>query len=69
LVRHKQGHETLERQVRDLEVELKGAHEVRRDAKRALGEAEATIDTLQRDVTRLEEENATMVLQIVEITR
>jgi hypothetical protein len=28
LVRYKQGRETLERQVRDLEVELKGAHEV-----------------------------------------
>jgi hypothetical protein len=30
LVRYKQGRETLERQVHDLEVELKGAHEVRR---------------------------------------
>jgi hypothetical protein len=30
LVRYKQGREALERQVRDLEVELKGAHEVRR---------------------------------------
>jgi hypothetical protein len=29
LVRYKQGHETLEHQVRDLEVKLKGAHEVR----------------------------------------
>jgi hypothetical protein len=29
LVRYKQGRETLERQVQDLEVELKGAHDVR----------------------------------------
>jgi hypothetical protein len=29
LVRYKQGRETLEHQARDLEVELKGAHEVR----------------------------------------
>jgi chromosome segregation ATPase len=46
LVRYKQGHETLERQVRDLEGELKGAHEVRRGAERALAEADATIGTL-----------------------
>jgi hypothetical protein len=30
LVRYKQGHEALECQVRDLEADLKGAHEVRR---------------------------------------
>jgi hypothetical protein len=35
LVRFKQGRETLERQVRDLETELRGAHEVRRGAERA----------------------------------
>jgi hypothetical protein len=29
LARYKKGRETLERQVRDLETELKGAHEVR----------------------------------------
>jgi hypothetical protein len=69
LVRYKQGRETLERQVRDLEIELKGAHEVRRGAKRALAEADTTIDTLRRDVMRLEEENVAMVLQIVELTR
>jgi hypothetical protein len=46
LARYKQGRETLERQVRDLEVELKGAHEVRRGAERALAEADATIVTL-----------------------
>jgi predicted nucleic acid-binding Zn-ribbon protein len=68
-VRYKQGRETLERQVRDLEVELKGAHEVRRGAERALAEADATINTLRRDMLRLEEENAVMVQQIVEISR
>jgi polyhydroxyalkanoate synthesis regulator phasin len=62
LARYKQGCETLERQVRDLEVKLKGAHEVRWGAERALAEADATIDTLRCDVSRLEEENATMVL-------
>jgi hypothetical protein len=69
LVRYKQGREALERQVRDLEVELKGAHEVRRGAERALAEADAMINTLRREVLRLEEENAVMVQQIVEISR
>jgi hypothetical protein len=50
LVRYKRGRETLERQVRDLETELKGAHEVRRGAERALAEADATIASLWRDV-------------------
>jgi chromosome segregation ATPase len=68
-VRYKQGRETLERQVRDLEGELKGAHEVRRGTERALAEADATINTLRRDVLRLEEENAVMVQQIVDISR
>jgi chromosome segregation ATPase len=68
LARYKQGRETLERQVRDLEAELKEAHEVHQGTKRALAEADATIDTLQRDVSRLEEENAALVLQIVEIS-
>jgi hypothetical protein len=39
-VRYKQGREALERQVRDLEADLKGAHEVRRGAERALEEAQ-----------------------------
>jgi septal ring factor EnvC (AmiA/AmiB activator) len=69
LVRYKQGRETLERQVRDLEVELKGAHEVRRGAERALAEADAMIGTLRGDVRRLEEENSAMVHQIVELSR
>jgi hypothetical protein len=69
LVRYKQGRETLERQVRDLEAELRGAHEVRRGTKRALAEADATINSLRRDVQRLEEENSAMVLQVVEISR
>jgi hypothetical protein len=34
-----------------------------------LAEADATIDTLRRDVTRLEEENSAMVHQIVELSR
>jgi hypothetical protein len=54
--------------VRDLEVELKGAHEVRRGAKRALAEADTMINTLRREVLRLEEENAVMVQQIVKIS-
>jgi chromosome segregation ATPase len=69
LVRYKQGRETLERQVRDLETELRGAHEVRRGAERALAEADATINSLRRDVQRLEGENSTTVLQVVEISR
>jgi hypothetical protein len=69
LVRYKQGCEALERQVRDLEVDLKGAHEVRRDAERALAEADAAINTLLHDTLRLEEENSVMVQQIVEISR
>jgi acetolactate synthase regulatory subunit len=67
--RYKQGRETQERQVHDLETELRGAHEVRRGAKRALAEADATINSLRRDVQRLEEENSTSVLQVVEISR
>jgi hypothetical protein len=69
LVRYKQGRETLERQVRDLETELKGAHELRQGAECALAAADATIDTLRLDVSWLEEENTAMVLQIVELTR
>jgi septal ring factor EnvC (AmiA/AmiB activator) len=69
LVRYKQGRETLERQVRDLEAELKGAHEVCRGTERALAEADATIRTLQGDMRRLEEENSVMVHQIIELSR
>jgi hypothetical protein len=69
LVRYKQGCEALERQVRDMEVDMKGAHEVRRGAERALAEADATINSLRHDALRLEEENTVMVQQIVEISR
>jgi hypothetical protein len=69
LLRYKQGREILECQVRDLETELKGAHEVRRGAERALAEADATIASLRRDVQRLEEENLASVLQGVETSR
>jgi hypothetical protein len=48
--RFKQGRETLERQVRDLEAELRGAHKVRQGAERALAEADATITSLRREV-------------------
>jgi hypothetical protein len=61
--------DTLERKVRDLEVELKEAHEVLRGAECALAEANATIRTLQGDVGRLEEESSAMVQQIMEISR
>jgi hypothetical protein len=67
--RFKQGREILEHQVRDLEAELRGAHEVRRGMERALAEADATIASLRRDVQRLEEENSATVLQVVEISR
>jgi hypothetical protein len=69
LVRYKQGREALERQVRDLEVDLKGAHEVHQGTERTLAEADATINMLRRDALRLEEENTVMVQQIVEISR
>jgi polyhydroxyalkanoate synthesis regulator phasin len=55
-VRYKQGREALERQVRDLEAELRGAHEVCWGTERALVEADATINSLRRNVQRLEEE-------------
>jgi hypothetical protein len=60
LVRYKQGRKALERQVRDMEAELKGAHEVRQGAERALAEADGPINSLRRDVQRLEEENSVM---------
>jgi hypothetical protein len=69
LVMYKQKRETLERQVHDLETELRGAHEVRWGAKRALAEADATIASLRHDVQRLEEENLASVLQGVETSR
>jgi hypothetical protein len=49
LVRYKQGREALEREVRDLEAELKGAHEVHRGVEHALAEDDATINSLRRD--------------------
>jgi hypothetical protein len=69
LVRYKRGRENLEHQVRDLETELKGVHEVHRGAERALAKADATIASLRRDVQRLEEENLASVLQGVETSR
>jgi hypothetical protein len=69
LVRYKQGRETLERQVRDLETELRGAHELRRGAERALADADATIASLWRDMQRLEVENSATALQVVEVSR
>jgi acetolactate synthase regulatory subunit len=69
LVRYKQGHEILERQVRALETELRGALEVRRGTERALAEADATITSLRRDMHRLEEENSASVQQVMEISR
>jgi chromosome segregation ATPase len=69
LVRYKQGREALEHQVWDLEADLKGVHEVHRGTECALEEADVTIDTLRRDVLRLEEENAVMVQQIVDLSK
>jgi chromosome segregation ATPase len=68
LLMYKQKREALERQVRNMEAELKGAHEVRQGAERALAEADATIDSLRRDVQRLEEENSVSALQGVQIS-
>jgi hypothetical protein len=68
LLMYKQKRELLERRVRDLETELKRAHEVRQGAERALAEADATIASLRRDVQRLEEENSASALQGVEMS-
>jgi hypothetical protein len=68
LLMYKQKRELLERRVRDLEAELKGVHEVRQGAERALAEADATITSLRRDVQRLEEENSASALQGVEMS-
>jgi hypothetical protein len=69
LERYKQGHEALERQVWDLEANLRRAHEVRRGAVRALEGTDVTMNALQCDMSRLEEENAVMVQQIVDLTK
>jgi hypothetical protein len=69
LERYKQGRETLECQVWVLEAELKKAHKVHRGAERALGETDATMSMLQRDISRLEEENEVMVQQIMDLTK
>jgi predicted nucleic acid-binding Zn-ribbon protein len=69
LERYKQGCETLERQVRVLEAELKKAHKVQWGAERALGETDATMSTLQRDISWLKEENEVMVQQIMDLTK
>jgi hypothetical protein len=42
---------------------------VRRGAERAFGETDATMSMLQRDISRLEEENEVMVQQIVDLTK
>jgi hypothetical protein len=47
LLMYKQKRELLERRVRDLEAELKGAHEVRQGTERALAEADASIASLR----------------------
>jgi hypothetical protein len=69
LERYKQGRETLERQVQDLEAELKKVHKVRWGAKCALGETDATMSVLQRDISWLAEENEAMVQQIMDHTK
>jgi hypothetical protein len=66
---YKQKGKTLERQVRDLETELRGAHEVRWGAERTLAEADATIASLRCDMQRLEEENLASVLQGMKTSR
>jgi predicted RNase H-like nuclease (RuvC/YqgF family) len=42
---------------------------VRRGTERALEETDATMNALQRDTSRLEEENEVMVQQIVGLTK
>jgi multidrug resistance efflux pump len=51
LEQYKQGWEALERQVRDLEAELRRAHEVRRGAERALEQTDAMMNVLQRETS------------------
>jgi hypothetical protein len=69
LERYKKGREALERQVRDLEAELRRAQKVRRGAELALEETDATMNTLQRKTSRIEEENEMMVQLIVGLTK
>jgi septal ring factor EnvC (AmiA/AmiB activator) len=68
-LRYKQGRKALERQVRDLEAELKGAHEARWGTERTLAEADATSNSLRCDVQRLERENSAMLQQVIETSR
>jgi DNA repair exonuclease SbcCD ATPase subunit len=56
-----QKRDTLERQVGNLEAELKRANESRRGAEQALKKASSTLDELHRELTRIELENEAMV--------
>jgi hypothetical protein len=49
----KQKQEALEHQVRDLEVELRRAHESRRGAERTLEQASATMDALHHELLQI----------------
>jgi hypothetical protein len=69
LERYKQGREALERQVRDLEAELRRAHEARRGIERALEQADAAMNALQRETSWIGEENEAMVQQIMGLTK
>jgi septal ring factor EnvC (AmiA/AmiB activator) len=50
-------------------VDLRRAHEARQGAERALEETDATMNALQRDISRLEGENKVMVQQIMGLTK
>jgi septal ring factor EnvC (AmiA/AmiB activator) len=69
LERYKQKQQALECQVRDLEVELRKAHEARRGAERTLEQASAMMDVLHHDLSRIKLENEAMVQQIVGLTK
>jgi hypothetical protein len=69
LERYKQGWEALERQVRNRVAKLRKAHEMRMGAERALEQADTTMGGLQREMSRIGEENEAMVQQIVGLTK
>jgi septal ring factor EnvC (AmiA/AmiB activator) len=69
LERYKQKQEALERQVRDLEAELRKAHEARRGTEGTLEQASAMMGVLHHELSRIKLENEAMVQQIVGLTK
>jgi septal ring factor EnvC (AmiA/AmiB activator) len=69
LEQYKQKQAALERQVCDLEAELRKAHEVRRGTKRTLEQASAMMDMLHHELSQIKLENEAMVQQIMGLTK